>query len=236
MIRGAMLTPWAVVSLGIVLAASLTLATPRAVLTFPPSSPDRCQAANCGPNGNGLNGGPLPTAKLGVKFPAIRTGPAGGVSAGHSSRRVFSASHGPVRVQYALLPRYSDHFVAVIVITSQRALGDWTLRFAIPGSQIKLVMLARWQPLGHDGGIASDAPWSSAPSGEYRARIVIMGTGAPGRPRGCVFDGVRCSFRDFSGGVTKFDWRPGTEKAAEHSAGAGSQGPGSHGAGSRGAN
>ena len=214
MIRGAMLTPWAAVSLGIVLAASLTLATPRAVLTFPQSRPARCQSTNCGAAGSGQNGSPLPTAKVGIKFPRIRTGPVSGVAAGHSSHPLPRSARGKVQVQYALLPRYSDHFIAVIVITSRRPLGDWTLRFAIPGSQIKLVMWAKWRPLGDDGGIVSGPPWPSARSGADRTRIVIMGIGAPGLPRGCVFDGARCSFRDFSGGVSHFDWHPSAEEGS----------------------
>jgi hypothetical protein len=209
-IRGALLTPWSMVGLGFVVAASLTLATPRAVLTFPPSQAARCAAKYCQPNGTGPQDSPVPAAKRGVTFPSIHTGAAGrspGGLAAHGARRASP----PVSVQYALLPRDNDHFIAVIVITGQRALGDWTLRFRIPGAQIKLVMWARWTPVGLDGGIVSGSPWPSDPAAETRARVVIMGTGAPGRPRGCVFDGVRCSFRDFRGGVNHFTWRPGQE-------------------------
>lgn len=208
MIRGALLTPWAAVSLGIALAASLTLATPRAVLTFPPSMPARCQSTGCGPTGSEPSTGPLPTAKLGTKFPAIRTGS----STGLASSTATPAAPGLVHVQYAMLPKYGVHFVAVILIVGQRALGKWTLRFVLPGSQIKLVMLAKWTPVGQDGGIVSSSPWSSGPSGANRARIVILGTGHPTRPRGCVYDGARCSFRDFTGGVSNFDWKPSKHK------------------------
>jgi hypothetical protein len=207
MVRGALLTPWAAVSLGIVVAASLTLATPRAVLTFPPTAPARCQAKACGLPDAG-RGRPLPTAKLGTRFPPIHTVPAGGLA----SSSATPAPPGPVEVQYALLPRYGNHhFVAVIVITSSRALGDWTLRFAIPGTQIRLVMWAKWTPYGKDGGIVGGSAGESPSSGPNRARIVIMGTGAPGRPRDCVFDGNRCTFRDFNGGFSHFKWQSSDE-------------------------
>jgi len=207
-IRGAMLTPWSAVSVGIVLAASLALASPRAVLTFPPSKAAHCQASGCGPGGTGNGGTPLPAAKQGVKFPRISTGTPNSGSGGLAARRARLAELGPVRVQYALLPENGAHFTALIVITAQRPLGSWTLRFLLPGARIKLVMWARWTPVGRSGGMISGSPWPSGPSGASRARVVIMGIGAPSRPSGCVFDGARCSFRDFSGGVTHFNWAP----------------------------
>jgi len=45
--RGAFLSPWFAVSLGILIAASLALAEPRAALSFPPSSGSHCGQAAC---------------------------------------------------------------------------------------------------------------------------------------------------------------------------------------------
>jgi hypothetical protein len=208
MIRGALLTPWAAVSLGIVVAASLTLATPRAVLTFPSTAPARCQTNGCELTGVGSSSVPRPTAKLGAKFPPIHTGRTARPASGLASSSATPEPTGPVQVQYAMLPRYGNHFVALIVITSPRTLGKWTLRFAIPGAEIRLVMWARWTPQGKDGGIVSGTPGESNLAGPNRAKIVVMGTGSPGRPGDCVFDGVRCSFRDFNGGVSDFNWQP----------------------------
>jgi hypothetical protein len=207
--RGAMITPWAAVSVGIVLAASLTLATPRAVLTFPPSKAARCQVSGCGPVVGGGKHSARPAVKQGVKFPPVGSGSGGQRRSGVTSSSATPAGPGPVRVQYALLPRNGHHFIALIVITADRPLGHWTLRFFLPGSQIKLVMWARWTPIGANGGTVSGAPWPAERSRALSARVVIMGIGSPAKPAGCVFDGARCSFRDFSGGVTHFTWGPG---------------------------
>jgi hypothetical protein len=211
MARGALLTPWSAVSVGIVLASALTLANPRAVLTFPPSTAARCQAADCAPL-EGQSSGPLPTAGRGTKFRQTHAGQAGGLT----TRSATPAPLARVQLRYAVLPRYRGHFTAVIVIIGQRPLGDWSLRFVVPGSQIKIVIGARWRPAGRSGGLVSAPSWSSRSAAD-RARIVIIGTGRPGRPRGCVFDGARCSFRDFSGGVSHFsrrpDWRRGADRA-----------------------
>lgn len=211
-IRGAMLTPWAAVSVGIVLAASLTLATPRAVLTFPPSKAARCQASGCGPVGGSLRGA-LPAVKQNVKFPTVGGGTGGQGPGGLAIHNARPAGPGPVRVQYALLPRNGHHFIALIVITGERPLGNWTLRFMLPGSQIKLVMFAKWTPIGQDGGMVSGSPWPSERTRVLRAKVVLMGIGSPARPGGCVFDGARCSFRDFNGGVSHFTWIPGPSRA-----------------------
>jgi hypothetical protein len=208
MIRGAMLTPWAAVSGGVVLAASLTLATPRTVLTFPPSRAARCQVSGCGPTvGSGRSARPAVTQ--GVKFPSVGGGTAGPGAGGLAAQNAKPAGPGLVRVQYALLPRNGHHFIALIVITGERALGNWTLRFMLPGSQIKLVMWAKWMPIGEDGGVVSGSPWPSERPGALQAQVVLMGLGSPARPSGCVFDGARCSFRDFDGGVSHFTWTPG---------------------------
>ncbi len=145
MVRGAMLTPWFAFSAGIVIAASLTLATPHPALTFPPGQSGRCIQVGCASP---------PRAPSG-QAPAIK----------HVVR--LSPPHGRVRVEYQLLHRNHDRFVAVILIVGHRSLGNWRLRFVMPGVMID----------------------------DIEARIIVFGTGRLARPRGCQFDNRRCAFR-----------------------------------------
>jgi len=207
MIRSLMLTPWFAFSAGIVIAASLTLVSPRAVLSFPPGAGGSCQGTGCGSTGYPRAKGPLPASRWEVKLPQVKTVPAGQHGGGAAVRKATLEQTGPVRVYYALLPGYGDHFVAVIEIVGHKALGTWTLRFFIPGTQIKLIIFAKWTPEGPDGGVASSSPWLSRRSGPDQVRIVILGTGTPAWPRGCRFDGNRCVFHALSGDSHQSGWR-----------------------------
>ncbi len=183
MIRGAMLTPWFAVSVGIVIATSLTLARPHPALTFPPTKSGRCAEAGCS------SASPAPAAPA----PAIK----------HEVRLPHPASDANVRaagikVEYQLLPRHHNHgFMAVILVQARHRLGDWELKFAIPGASIEHIMWAKWR---HDGNVVivsgSPLPWPR--SGGDEARIVVFGTGKPGWPTSCEFDGGSCTFRPFS--------------------------------------
>ncbi len=173
MVRGAMLTPWFAFSAGIVIAASLTLATPHPALTFPPGQSGRCIQVGCASP---------PRAPSG-QAPAIK----------HVVR--LSPPHGRVRVEYQLLHRNHDRFVAVILIVGHRSLGNWRLRFVMPGVMIDDIWGATtWRPDGH-GVIVSGSPSPWQKSGDNEARIIVFGTGRLARPRGCQFDNRRCAFR-----------------------------------------
>ena len=177
MARGALLTPWFTVSLGIVIATSLTLATPHPALTFPPSNIDRCAAAGCS--------SPSPAAPS----PAIK----------HEFRLTEPRSDANVRVaavnvEYLLMSGAHRSFIAVIVLVSRRSLGNWELRFTLPGAVVDHIMWARWRHDGEDGVIVTGSPLPWRGSGDKEARIVVFGTGAPGQPTGCELDGASCTF------------------------------------------
>ena len=182
-----MLTPWFAVSAGIVIAASLTLVRPHPALTFPPTKSGRCvQAARCASPSTAPTG-PAPAIKQEARLPLQR---------------------GRAKVEYKLLRKNRDHFVAVISIVSQHSLNNWRLRFVMPGATINDIWGATaWQPEGHGGVIVtgSRSPWQN--SGDNEARIIVFGTvstgttsgaGGTGRlgwPRDCEFGNQRCTFR-----------------------------------------
>jgi hypothetical protein len=179
MIRSGMFTPWFAVSAGIVIAASLSLATPHPALTFPPSQSGRCIQASCA-SPSTTPSGPAPATKQVVRLPP---------------------PSGRAKVEYKLLRRNHDHFVAVILIVSRRSLSNWRLRFVMPGATIDDIWGATaWRPDGHGGVIVSGSPlpWQkSAGSRANEARIIVFGTGGAGtlaRPTGCAFGNRRCTF------------------------------------------
>ena len=189
MLRSAMLTPWFAVSAGIVIAASLTLARPHPALTFPPSKVGRCVHARCAPPSTAPTG-PAPAIKQEVRLPSQRA---------------------RAKVEYKLLRRKRDHFVAVILIVSHRSLNNWRLRFVMRGATIDDIWGATaWQPAGHGGVIVTGSPSPWQKSGDNEARIIVFGTassrstggavGATGTgrlawPTGCEFGDQRCVFR-----------------------------------------
>jgi hypothetical protein len=186
-----MLTPWFAVSVGIVVATSLTLATPHAALTFPAPKSGRCAQAGCtyaSPPANGRQ----PTIRHEIQLP----------SQSDASLRLSD-----VKVEYAIQKGQESHdgqdgggahFMAVILIVSRHALKDWTLRFVLPGAHVDTIMWASWQPDGPSGFLVSGSPLPWARSGANEVRLVITGTGTPGSPTGCVFNSGRCRFRALS--------------------------------------
>jgi len=175
-----MLTPWFAVSIGIVVATSLTLAAPHPALTFPATQPGHCLLVGCiavPPR----PGGQRPAAKHEDPLPSRAT-------AGSTAK-----------VEYAEQAMHKGQFMAVIVIIGRHPLKHWTLEFALPGAQIKSIWWARWRHDGANGVIVSGSllPWPR--SGANEVRIVIAGLGTPSGPRGCVFDGASCTFRPLTG-------------------------------------
>ena len=176
-VRGAMLTPWFAVSVGIVVATSLTLTAPHPALTFPAPKTGRC--VHCGAATRQATGH-NPMSK---HVNPLTAGPAGG-------RRAAA-----VEVKYAEQPMHKGQFMALIVIIGHHALKNWTLRFSLPGADVDTIMWAKWRPDGTDGIIIRGSPLPWRQSGASEARIVIAGTGTPGAPTDCFFDSAPCRFR-----------------------------------------
>jgi hypothetical protein len=183
MLRGAMMTPWFAVSVGIVVATSLTLATPHPALTFPPPKTGRCVTSGCAsPAPTSTPNTPVPAIKHEVRLPSPT-----------SDENVRAAG---VKVEYELLPkRHHPGFMAVIVVRGRHWLGTWQLQFSLPGASIQHIMWAKWRRDGQGGVMVRGAPLPWPKAGNNEARIVIFGSGTPKWPTGCQFDGASCSFR-----------------------------------------
>ena len=200
-IRSAMFTPWFAVSAGIVIAASLTLATPHPALTFPPSKTARCIKVGCA-SSSPAPSGPAPAIKHEVRLPPPQ---------GHA------------KVEYKLLRSNHDHFVAVILIVSRRSLSNWRLRFVMPGATINDIWGATdWRPDRHGGVIVDGSPSPWLKSGDNEARIIVFGTGGtagartPAWPTGCAFGNQRCTFRALPRNA---DFAPGNRERWRHHSG-----------------
>lgn len=176
MVRGAFLAPWFAVSLGIVIAASLSLATPRAALTFPPA-----QGGSNAPHKPARNTSSGSTAAVNRLAPVRR-------SAGPPDR-----SGRRVRVRYWLMTERRGQFTAMIAISSRRPLGNWRLRFLLPGASIRSVMWGQWAKDESGAVTVYGVPSSWPRSAPDQARIVISGTGTPRWPRRCAYNGTRCA-------------------------------------------
>lgn len=188
-VRGAMLTPWFAVSVGIVVATSLTLATPHPALSFPPTKSGHCAQANCS------SVSVLPKSRA----PAIKQVDPLPASALPGRQRTTANVRAAVTVEYGLLPRQGDRFMAVIFIKGRKSLGKWDMRFRLPGAHIESIMWARWTRQGTDAVLVAGSPLPWPRSGANEARLVIVGSGTPRWPTDCSFDGGGCTFRKLTG-------------------------------------
>lgn len=192
---GMVATPWFAVGTGLVVAAWMALASHGAEFTFPSSPQATCRVGQCpsGPDEGGTaTAGPGAGVGGGGPRPLARPAP-GGVAGSSTSRLVVTAPQAHVRVEYSV-QRSGHHFVAVFEVIGKRDLGTWTLRLAIPGAHINMIMGARWNRISPGTGIVSGTPPPWQQSGTNAARFVIMGTDWQGEPWGCQYDGQPCAF------------------------------------------
>lgn len=176
MVRGAFLAPWFAVSLGIVIAAALSLATPRAALSFPPAP-----GGSTAPHKPARNPSSGSTAAVNRQAPVHRRPD----QPDWSGRRV--------RVRYWLLTERRGQFMAMIAISGHRPLGNWRLRFLLPGASVRSVMWGQWAKDDSGAVTVYGVPSSWPRSAPDQARIVISGTGMPRWPQHCAYNGTRCA-------------------------------------------
>ena len=218
---GALVTPWCAAAAGIVIAAVLSLESPHQVLTLGRPAWRQCSQHGCVPrrvrrpvSGSAAAGQPhLPdddvrpatahrARHLGTApHRAARPRPAAGSSPAPAPTPTPTPtpSRPPERaavvtVHFQLLSGGQSGFVASITVHSSQQIGDWTLQFALPRARIDSVLGASWQRLASgSGAMVTGQPWPWPHPGN-QARITILGTGTPGPPADCVFDGTSCSF------------------------------------------
>jgi hypothetical protein len=197
--RRLLVSPWFAAGAGVVIATGAIIYTPHATFDFGNAiHVIHCPQAQCAPV----------TAQGGA--PGLPAGIGGGPVT--ASPRTISVTAG-MSFWYQVLDRTQSGFIMQITITASHSLGPWRLSFVIPGATGVYVPDARWKPSGTNGGTASNyfsgtessdyAPISGYQSGGaagssrygYTVQFQVRGSGTPGVPTHCFYDGVACQFR-----------------------------------------
>jgi hypothetical protein len=206
--RGTLLTPWFVLGAGLVVVAFVALQSPHPVLNFAQPDQQTCRHRGCTTH----HPGSLTSRRHGVEITSPGSHGHGRKAADPevtpSARPTAPATSPPaptraqghrgvtigLRVFQLTQSRHRSSFEAFIILQSSKKIGRWTLRFTLPGTHIDRVVGATWQESASgDGGEAVGQPWPWRHAGDAMVKITVLGTGRPGRPTGCVFDGVACT-------------------------------------------
>jgi hypothetical protein len=197
------MTPWFVAGMGVLITATIVLESPAdAVLSYGPPAGSPCGAPGCVRTAPRHAHGSLASGP-GIQLePRVRTtdrarrAPVSPAPHHAVPPKTVTASPAAVTVSFRVVSRDHRGFIAMITMYSQGGLGDWKLGFAIPGTIIRGVGGARWQSSGGDSGVAQaqQSPWLRSQSGTRQARFMVFGTGVPGQPTNCSFDGRNCAF------------------------------------------
>jgi len=193
--RRLMVTPWFAVATGLVVAAGVWMYSPHANLQFPNGrgGEQQCKPPACKNTPPSKVIVPNGAARLQIKSSGkIATGP------------------GPREVTFRFLWQAQGKIFVLISVSGSRVPRAWRLAFALPGDQIIGVEGAGWQPSGTDAGVAtwpvSHGAWQTVGLGggggqfgkdrSYKGGIsfVVVATGAPVQPGGCLFNGATCKF------------------------------------------
>ncbi len=211
--RGLLVTPWFAAGTGFVVAAGVWILAPHALLlsNIPGGKP--CTILTCGPGGSALPFGH--GSQAGGHTSKTKA------SAGRASGSKSHATSG-LTFRFKALQHAHGRFAELITITGKRPIESWRLSFVIRGAHITYVQggwLTR-QPRGHGVTVWAYNPQSDdrgrpnggAPGGGYQSgaghrtpvavpagdahevRFTVYGTGSPGQPVDCAYDGVSCSF------------------------------------------
>jgi hypothetical protein len=202
-VRGLVVSPWFAASAGFVIAASVLVFTPHAVLD------PAIRVTPCGHACGGVT--PEPQGAAAPKPAGVGAGKVPGASGTSSATAGMTFS-------YEMLWQNDGGFGMVITARGQRALGSWHLQLVIPGAAHLTVYGADWKPTSRDGGTASGSggsggtSWhqdavSAAPilnrnllvsdelwSGQNIAQFYVRGTGTAGAPTGCAYNASPCHF------------------------------------------
>jgi hypothetical protein len=210
-------TPWFAAASGFVIAASLWIYSPHAMLQFPNNAIglQHCHDG-CSPAAGEKGSGSLASSGK-HRLPDRRKSAAGAGAHPRASSRTAAAG---LTFSYIVLPSQDGTFTIRIIVTGKRAFSDWRLAFVLRGDRIGWVSGADWQRRSRDSGTASghggDAQqwtgeWPGGPgdgpggSGHidgdqqpYWFTFLVSGTGPPAGPTRCLYDGRTCSFSEAS--------------------------------------
>jgi len=218
--RGLLVSPWFAAAAGFVIAGSLWIYSPHTELTFPDLAigTSRCSDATCdGPTTEAHGSG----SKLATPAPGRTT------KSRQNSGKTAGAGTAPVRTEvrrahvsvgYHVTIQNDHRFSLSVTVSGKHIPQRWRLAFTIPGVQVQGAVFANWTASTSDSGTARptyEAGWpgsggrqngdsshglSGAGLGGQRGRFefVIFGTGTPGQPTGCTYDGDACTFHEIS--------------------------------------
>lgn len=215
--RGLLVSPWFAAAAGFVIAGSLWIHSPHTELTFPNLAIGKvpCSGAVC-------NGAPEPQgrgSKLTTPSPSNtkKTRKNSGTTAGAGTTPVRTqARTAHMSVGYHVTIQNDHQFSIVFLVSARHIPQRWRLALTIPGVQVQGAAFADWTASSSDSGTATptyEAGWrgshgpqngnSSAgvsergPGGRrYGFSFVIFGTGTPGQPTGCTYNGDACTFHE----------------------------------------
>jgi hypothetical protein len=211
--RSLLVTPWFAAGAGFVLAAGLWAYSPHTELKFPTSTNAPygvpCTTAECGP------GSQLATSTPSKRIPRQASHP----RTGRADVAGRHAAISDLSFTFSVPWQQNGGFQALIVVRGKHVPATWRLAFTMPGTHIRYVIGAQWQPSpGGDGGtaFASQQQFGGGGHGQGQGNgqgygdygqdqdghrrpggsisILVMGSGSPGTPTNCVFDGSSCTF------------------------------------------
>ena len=140
--RGLLVTPWFAAASGFVIAASLWIYSPHALLQFPDNAiglqlcHDGCSQA-----GSQQGSGSLATSGKGRLADPRRSGARAGSAPRVRNRPAASG----LTFSYYFLPSQHGRFTIRISVSGKRAIKDWRLTFDLRGDRIRQVWGADWQ-------------------------------------------------------------------------------------------
>jgi hypothetical protein len=178
--RGLLVTPWFEAGAGFVIAAALSLNSPRTFLTYRPNDvPSTSKCADC------QSPESVPTSRPGVQIRSVNPAEIAG-----------RGGPGPA-VSIQLGPERNGVFSVTFTLSASQASQGWKLRFALPGRSISEVLGAQWLPdAADDGGEAAMLAQGGyvSPTHPAAVSILVSATGPPVAPVRCVLNGQPCHF------------------------------------------
>ncbi|MGH3272947.1 MAG: hypothetical protein ACRDNZ_01295 [Streptosporangiaceae bacterium] len=173
-----LVTPWFAAGAGFVVAAALSLNSPRTVLTFRPNTLT-CETCHTPAQS-------LPAAKPGTQMKSVS--PARIAGSGTAVTLTVGVHIGTER---------DGSFDITFMLPAGQARHGWKLGFELPGRSITQVLGAIWRPdVSGDGGVAGRPAEGGYVSPEDPARpsFLVGVSGPPVAPTGCVLNGMTCRF------------------------------------------
>jgi len=184
-VRHVVVTPTFAAGLGVVIAAAMAYPMAKTVISYggtPPAGGNRCQLEGCvgGTDGRGSPATASPGKRLAPHSSV--SGAGGTVAAGQ-----------PV-MHYQMLRQWQSGFIGQITITDfpGSAPANWRLRLAYQSARIIGVWGGRWAPSGDHAVLVTPNGSGRSPSGGGHVQVVVVVSGSPGPPTGCVFNGQAC--------------------------------------------